>query len=321
MTQLTVRNLEDLIALAPVTLGFHPVESVVMLTFGARHPFHARIDLPPPGQAGVLDTELVAVAEAHAATAIALLIFTEDAAGAEAAWRALRRSTRTRRLAVVAALHVRADTYVPLGGPGVRRVVPYDVGDHPFLAQAVFDGHITHRSRENLARTVQPEPERVAALARRLEALPAWPGDAPPEGVLAEGAFVERLVARCLREGGVPDDAELARMLHGMRLVRVRDAAWSQIRRTEARAAVDLFAAVLRRAPDPWLAAPAALTAWAAWQAGDGALAWCALDRCRGVDPGYVLADLVARMLEAAVPPVLAAEIEGFDWAEGLRAG
>ncbi|MFC6344376.1 DUF4192 family protein, partial [Nocardioides hankookensis] len=55
---------------------------------------------------------------------------------------------------------------------------------------------------------------------------------------------------------------------------------------------------------------------FAAWQAGQGALAWCAVDRCVDVDPGYSLAGLVAELLTRAVPPDT---WEGeFDWTVGL---
>ena len=52
--RMTARSPEDLFALAPIALGFHPEESLVMLTFG-RTAFHARIDLPE----GPEDRELV----------------------------------------------------------------------------------------------------------------------------------------------------------------------------------------------------------------------------------------------------------------------
>ncbi|MDO9397739.1 MAG: DUF4192 family protein, partial [Herbiconiux sp.] len=86
--------------------------------------------------------------------------------------------------------------------------------------------------------------------------------------------------------------------------------------RARARPAAAFFTDVARRAPDDLLPAAAALLAWAAWQAGDGALAWCALDRCEQADPGYGLAALLAEALERAVPPSVMAE--GFDWKEGL---
>ena len=42
----TARTPSDIIALAPVVIGFQPTDSIVMMTFGAARTFHARIDLP-----------------------------------------------------------------------------------------------------------------------------------------------------------------------------------------------------------------------------------------------------------------------------------
>jgi hypothetical protein len=47
----------------------------------------------------------------------------------------------------------------------------------------------------------------------------------------------------------------------------------------------------------------ASVLALAAWLSGDGALAWCAVDRCREVDPHHSLARLVADLLEHATNP------------------
>jgi hypothetical protein len=51
------------------------------------------------------------------------------------------------------------------------------------------------------------------------------------------------------------------------------------------------------------VAGPAAVLGLAAWLAGHGALAWCAVDRCQAVDPDNTLAGLVAEVLARAVPP------------------
>jgi hypothetical protein len=45
------------------------------------------------------------------------------------------------------------------------------------------------------------------------------------------------------------------------------------------------------------------MLALAAWQSGDGALAWCALDRCAEVDADHPLADVVTQVLVGALPP------------------
>ena len=70
--------------------------------------------------------------------------------------------------------------------------------------------------------------------------------------------------------------------------------------------------------PTRWPRRPAALLGWAAWQAGHGALAWIAVDRCREVAPGYGMAAILAGCLEEAVPPDTV-ECD-FEWDEGLPA-
>ena len=58
----------------------------------------------------------------------------------------------------------------------------------------------------------------------------------------------------------------------------------------------------MRRAPVHLRAAPAALLGFAAWLSGDGALAWCAVERAQEAEPGYGLAGLL-HALAGAVPP------------------
>jgi hypothetical protein len=101
-----------------------------------------------------------------------------------------------------------------------------------------------------------------------------------------------------------PDDVVAARLLRAVDAdVDARDAAWVGLGRACARDHVELWTDLVRRAPDHLAAAPAAVLALAAWLAGEGALAWCAVDRVHEVDPDHTLAALVGDMLVAAVPP------------------
>jgi hypothetical protein len=59
----------------------------------------------------------------------------------------------------------------------------------------------------------------------------------------------------------------------------------------------------VRQSPEHLVAPAAGLLAFAAWLSGDGALAWCAVERSLGADPDHTLAKLVARALEEAIPP------------------
>lgn len=350
-TRLTARSPEDLVAAAAVVLGFWPTESLVVLTFGARPAFHARIDLPgdpddpddpgdpgDPGEVGETARSLVEPAVRHGAERVAVLVFSRGAKRAQVSWRALRAELARHRIEVVEALLVgddrwwrlpfddeapggsareataAADTVGAVGVPLDRRAL----AAHPFLAQAVVDGLVLHASRAELAASLRPDPAGVARVESALAALPA---DRPvrASALRTEGTWAHDLVrhhaATAPGTGGLVD-ADVARLLRSLQTTRVRDAVWSALTRDQARGSVELLADVVRRAPGRLVAAPAALLAWAAWQSGHGALAWCAVERCHEADPDEGLAALVAEVLERAVPPTALAA--GFDWTAGL---
>ncbi len=126
------------------------------------------------------------------------------------------------------------------------------------------------------------------------------------------------LVARHVDARSHPSTDEVATIAWAVQDLRVRDAAWGLITRSGARGHQEFWSDVARRVPEPLVAAPAALAGWAAWQSGNGALAWIAVDRCREVDPGYGLAGILAHCLDQALPPdTVGCEL---DWDEGLPA-
>lgn len=298
-TAFTARTPEDVLAMVPVVLGFVPTDSVAMLTFGAARPFHARVDLPADrGEIPEVVQSLLEPARGHGVRRVLFVVYADDARLAALTARALVRAFTGSGIDVVEALRADGERWYPAVGtrPGVPPWgVPYDVSAHPFLARSVVDGRVTYASREALRATLAGER---AGIARVVGALADLTGAAPDEG-----SWVRDLVERHVVAGTAPDDHEVARLLRGMLETPVRDAAWELISRTTSRDHVRFWSDVLRRGPTPLLAAPAALLAFAAWQAGHGALAWCALDRCSEADDDYPLAGLVAEALQRAVPP------------------
>lgn len=298
----TARSPEDLLAVVPVVLGFQPQESLVLLTFGADQPFHARVDLPTTSaDAERVVDQLVGPCRRHGVRQAVLLVYTGDVHSASRVSRGLVRAMTRSGIDVVEALRAHEGRWYVATGPrdGVPDAgVAYDVSAHPFAAQAVLDGRVTHESREALAATLAPD--RVTVVAT-LDAVAALPGGQPD--VAAESAWARETVRRHVRADTAPGDAELARLLVGMLDLPVRDAAWEVVRRDEAERHERFWTDVVRRCPGPLVAAPAALLAFAAWLAGHGALAWCALDRCEEAAPGYRLAGYLAQALGNAVPP------------------
>jgi hypothetical protein len=66
---------------------------------------------------------------------------------------------------------------------------------------------------------------------------------------------------------------------------------------------VELWTDLLRRAPGDLAGAAGAVLGFLAWLSGNGALAWCAVDRSEDAAPGHELAGVVAELLSRAVPP------------------
>lgn len=301
---LTARNPEDLLAMVPVVLGFVPHDSMVMLTFGADRPFHARVDLPDdpddPDQVAGLVGALLDPARHHGVRRVVLVAYAADPGLAETLTGALRRALV--RVGIEVLGRIGADGHrwwaLPRDHPHDKGR-PYDVSSHPFAAEAVLHGLVTLGSRGELAATLDPDPVAVAEVWAAVGG-----GDPPPQAqCVAEAAWAEALVRTCTATGSRPEAGRLARLVVGLRDLGVRDAAWLTMTRADATAHVEFWRDVVRRTPPELVAAPAAVLGFAAWLSGQGALAWCAVDRSREADPDYGLAGVLAEALTSAVPP------------------
>ncbi|MFC4784688.1 DUF4192 domain-containing protein [Nocardioides sp. MAHUQ-72] len=300
-TTLVARSPEDVLAAVPVVLGFVPQRSIVMLTFGAVATFHARVDLPPPAHVDHAVDALLGPALRHEVRGVVFVLYTDDADQAQQVSRALVPAFEGSGIDVLESLRADGRRWFALlpGRPGVPvHGVPYDVSAHRFVAQSVLDGRVTLASRDELAASLARHPDRGAAVTRLTGDRTA--GAAQPT---AEAAWVRSTVGRQVAAGAVPSDEEAARLLRALRDLQLRDVAWSLMTRETSPQHVGYWTDLVRRSPDDLLPAPAALLGFAAWLAGHGALAWCAVERCQEVDPGYGLADIVGRLLHHAVPP------------------
>lgn len=322
MTTFTARSPEDLLALVPVVIGFEPEDSVVMLTFGGRESFHARIDLPPPQDVAACVDCLLAPAARHGVGKVVFVLFSGRDRLVRRVARALQRRFRAARIDVAGVIQAHEGRwFAPLGRAGVPADgVPYDVSDHPFRVQAVVEGRVVASSRAELVERLRPDPAAVDALVTALDVL--WervPGElreAVRESPVRESA---RALVDAVRPGGealramldrhligetVPDDEEAARILLAVHDGPTRDHAWFGMSRAEAERHVRLWTDLVRRAPEGLVSGAAGVLAFAAWTQGDGALAWCAVDRCFEDEPDHSLGRLVAEALERATPPI-----------------
>ncbi len=307
----------DLLALVPTFFGFHPEDSLVLITLGdAGQPFHARVDLPTdPVQIDDLADHLAAVAGRHCAERLVAVAYSDDAALSVEVFAALSAHLDHQGVELVAAVRADGERWWAHDDRGERgRGTRYDVSSHPTVAQAVLDGTVLHRSRQDLADSlVGRDPDEIDAVAvLACEAVerfargvdhPLGPA-AARRHLVVEGRWVRERVRRFLADAAPLDRDDTARLVV---LViashEVRDVVLAEMHQDNASDHVELWLDVTRRVPADLRAAPAALLGLAAWLSGNGALAWCAVERARDADPDHDLAGFLAGTLDGAVPP------------------
>jgi hypothetical protein len=318
-----LRTPEDLLAIVPCLLGFHPEDSLVLVCLGeAGESFHARVDLPTDAQ----DVEdvvamLSETVRRHGIASVAVVTFGEDHWLCAAVVGALHDRLERHGARVEIAVRATAGAYYLLadgddGSDSASAGTPYDVSSHPFTVQAVLDGQVVLGSRRELADSlVGTDAEAIAAVRRaadraqrRLDNVRRHPlgPPAPQQGrdhEVAEGRWVRERIRRHASDGARMDSDDTGRLLVALESIEVRDVAWAELTRSTAADHVRLWRDVVLRTPPDLMAPPAGLLGFAAWLAGDGALAWCALDRCREADPDYRLAHLLATALANGIPP------------------
>jgi hypothetical protein len=303
MKRLSLTCPEDLIAAAPSLLGFHPHDSVVLIAAG-QPSFQARVDLPPQDPGGRTApahhvAEVVALLQGpvvrHHITAVVLLYFCADPSRATRVHEPLLTALEGCGVQVPEALLVTATDYASLVRPGALRWHPYDVGGHPLLAEAVFEGRPIHADRNALAAEVAGDRKAAAAVGAALVTTRLAP---PPAEVEWAAAAVDEVLAGPV----LPDDATAARLIVGLAIAEVRDIHWVGHTGAEAAARARVWAELLVRCPDRHLPAVASLTAMLRFRSGDGARAWCALDRAPDA-AGHSLGSLVTALLTQGISP------------------
>lgn len=292
------RCVDDLVAMAPIAIGFHPRRSIVMLTFGGPGPFHARVDLPDdPSEVDLVVATLLAPARRHRVEKVVFLIYAPDGPVVLPLATELRDGFRVTGFDVLDVVRVADGCWFAVlpGHPSAQYDgVACDPATHPFTARAVVDGHVTLGSREDVRRSIEPD---AAGVARCRELVAS--GWTHP---LCETEVLE-VLTRCTATRAIPDDDEVVGLALAVGDGAVRDRVWGGLDRSVAPAHVDFWRDVVRRLPEDLVASPAAVLAFCAWLAGDGALAWCAVDRAEASGPGHSLAGLVADLLTTATPP------------------
>ena len=325
--RLRVGSPADLLAIVPHLLGFIPGNSFVVL--GARGPRHRieltlRFDLPDPPEpraAADIAAHAVAVLGAQQLTTVIAIGYGPGLLVTPLA-DAIRQATAGTDLTLRDVLRVEHGRYWsylcpnPLCCPPAG--VPFTTDGHPAaVAMAATPGHQVLASRDDLAATIAPvtgptaeamrrETARAERIATRLIARTAATGN-PARPVIEHGLKAVQAAITTYRDGGTIElPGQFAWLSVALTHLWVRDDAWARMDPAHRDAHLRLWTDLTRHAQPGYLAAPACLLAFTAWQTGNGALANLALDRALADQPGYSMALLLRDTIDAGTPPSLA---------------
>lgn len=318
----------SLLAIIPGLLGFDPGHSVVVIGADPRTAevrVTLRYDVPDPRRpraAATLARHAVSLLDAQGVTTAAAVGYGTDAEISPVA-AALRERAAESGIAMTELLRADSGRYwsyvctdpecCPPEG------TPFDVTGHPAARALRAAGGRVLAGRDELAATVA--------------ATGGQPGAAMRRATRQSLAHVTRCVTRLDRAGmrvspsrltaalgqiavrdaigryraGEPVPAEYAAWLTvALGQLRVRDDAWARMDPDHQGAHLRLWTDLTRLARPGYVAAPAALLAFVAWQSGDGALANVALDRALADNARYSMALLLRNALDSGAPPSMA---------------
>jgi hypothetical protein len=321
---------ESLLAIVPHLLGFVPQASLVVIGTEAPHDrikVTLRYDLPDPPGAGV-SADIAAhavgvIGSQRLATLVAVGYGPESLVDPVAG--ALDAAARTAGIDVLDVLRVEdgrywsyfcadSDCCCPAAG------MPFDPAAHSATAALASAGNQVLADRAAVAARVAPlggiAAESMRQATRRAErhagqllakVRKSARIGAARQLIAAEGLNAVSAMIATYRAGGrYTTDYQIAWLTVALRDLRVRDDAWARMDPAHLDAHRRLWIDVTRRAQPGYVAAPAALLAFVAWQAGDGALANVALDRAVADEPRYSMALLLRQVISAGAPPSLA---------------
>jgi hypothetical protein len=309
--QLKVRRPDDLLAIIPYMIGFHPSEDLVAVFIkSGRVWLTTRTDMPPESAGEELAEWLDALAEREEADALALVAYSAASLPAHRLLTRLMDRLAKHELADVLYVgHGRwwsltcGEECCPLSG------TPYDLASHPMTAAAVFAGLGARANRRELEASVSGPPEaeqpRLLELAEDLlTELERF------DNHVAAGQLLVSILDSAMADPSVLDERKCLLLSLLVTNIYVRDVAWARISNSDAEEHIRLWGIVVSRVPPELSAAPLCLLGMAAWVAGHGGLVNCCSERVSQVDPRYSMGKLLGEIGERGIPPSLWQELK-----------
>ena len=309
--RLKVRRPDDLLAIVPYLIGFHPDEDLVAVFIkSGRVKLATRTDIPPESAGDELAEWIHALAKREWVDALALIAYSAASLPANRLLtRLMDRLSEHELTNVLYVGHGRwwsltcGEECCPLTG------TPYDLSSHPMSAAAVFAGLGARANRRELEASISGPAD------AELPHLRDMAGDLlaelePFDSGTAAGQLLVSIMDSAMADPSALDERNC--LLLGLLTtdIYVRDLAWARISRNDAEDHVRLWGSVVSRVPPALAPAPLCLLGMAAWVSGHGALVNCCWERVSQVDPDYSMGKLLSDISQRGIPPSIWQEIK-----------
>ena len=318
----------SILAIVPGLLGFEPGRSFVVIGAAesrGRVCVTLRFDLPDPCDPGLADAmarDAVAVLSAQRITTAVAVGYGPDEA-VRAVTAALREHAPQATITLTELLRAENQRYWSYvcteGSCCPAEGTPFDIASHPAARATAIAGRQVLASREELRASLgAADGDAAEAMRRAVSKVQEHVDECVARAARAGHRMTSRSVSAAVGRLAVAEaiaryragqtiDTELAAWLTVTLLeTRVRDDAWARMLPEHRGAHRRLWTDLTRLARPGFVAAPASLLAFVAWQSGDGALANIALDRALADNSRYSMADLLRRVQDAGAPPSMA---------------
>ncbi|HEU4908126.1 MAG TPA: DUF4192 domain-containing protein [Propionibacteriaceae bacterium] len=309
--RLKVRRPDDLLAIIPYMIGFHPSEDLVAVFIkSGRVCLTTRTDMPPESAGEELAEWLDALAKREEADTLALVAYSAASLPAHRLLTRLMDRLAKHELADVLYVgHGRwwsltcGEECCPLSG------TPYDLTSHPMTAAAVFAGLGVRANRSELESSVSGPPE--AEQPRLLDLAEDLLAELEPfDNHAAAGQLLVSILDSAMADPAALEERNCLLLSLLVTDIYLRDVAWARISPSDAEEHITLWGSVVSRVPPELSAAPLCLLGMAAWVAGHGSLVNCCWERVSRVDPHYSLGKLLGDIGQRGVPPSLWQELK-----------
>lgn len=308
----TLTSANDLITAIPFLIGFHPTNSIVLISVkGGAIGLAMRIDLPDRLMSEEIDLLAHHFLRDHSEAALLVAYIPEDRDDGDSILISLGAGLIRNGVDIQESIVVQSNRYRSIicrdqnCCPPSGKEMP-EINASEIAAEHVIAGiPMPFEDISQLIETLSPDPASLAlSWASEVSSFSIDEDDKNVDALRRDGVETMDLLLDDFRMGyGITNRTLVARMIGRMSDLQVRDYAMGVHSEDTYDIYFTMWREVLRLAPIGFVAPIACIVAAMAYEGGDGAMAQKALDRALGDDEHYQLAALLRRVFNAGWPP------------------